>query len=48
MGEVLVAGALEALSAMAHKHLERGIASPFLVSSHLVLLRIGNNAPPFS
>jgi hypothetical protein len=31
----LVAGTLEALVAMAQKHLERGVASPFLVSSHL-------------
>lgn len=29
----LVAGVLESLSAMAHAHLELGIASPFLVSS---------------
>jgi len=41
MGETLVAGALEALSAMAHKLLERGFASPFLVSSHLGVLRLG-------
>jgi hypothetical protein len=44
MGGLLVAGALEALSAMAHKHLERGFASPFLVSPHLGLVRIGTNA----
>jgi hypothetical protein len=48
MGEFLVAGVLEALSAMAHKHLERGFASPFLVSSHLGLLRLGTNAAFFS
>jgi hypothetical protein len=28
----LVAGTLEALSAMAHKYLQLGVASPFLVS----------------
>lgn len=28
----VVAGALESLSAMAHKHLEKGVASAFLVS----------------
>jgi hypothetical protein len=44
MGEFLVAGTLEALLAMAHKHLERGVASPFLVSSHLELLRLGTDA----
>ena len=31
----LVAGTLEALVAMAQKHLERGVASPFLVSNYL-------------
>jgi hypothetical protein len=30
-----VAGTLEALVAMAQKHLERGVASPFLVSNYL-------------
>jgi len=35
MGAFLVAGALEALSAMAHKHLQGGVASPFLVSTPL-------------
>lgn len=30
---LLVAGALESLSALAHAHLELGVASPFLVSS---------------
>jgi hypothetical protein len=48
MGEFLVAGPLEALSAMAHKHLQRGIALPFLVSSHLGLLGLGTNAALFS
>jgi hypothetical protein len=48
MGEFLVAGTLEALSAMAHKHLERGFASPFLVSSHMGFLRLGTNAVLFS
>ena len=43
-GRLLVAGTLEALSAMAHKHLERGVASKFLVNSHLGLLRLGTNA----
>ena len=33
--KLLVAGTLEALSAMALKHLERGVASPFLVSNYL-------------
>jgi len=46
-GRVLVAGTLEALSAMAHKHLERGVASPFLVSSHLGLRRLETNAAQF-
>ena len=31
MDSYLVAGVLESLSAMAHSHLENGIASPFLV-----------------
>ena len=31
----LVAGTLEALVAMAQKHLEGGVASPFLVSNYL-------------
>ena len=35
---VTVAGALEALCAMAHAHLELGVASPFLVSSYLETL----------
>jgi len=30
---VVAAGVLESLSAMAHAHLELGIASPFLVST---------------
>lgn len=29
----VVAGALESLSALAHAHLELGVASPFLVSA---------------
>lgn len=33
--KLLVAGTLEALSAMAFKHLERGVASPFLVGNSL-------------
>jgi hypothetical protein len=33
--KLLVAGTLEALSAMAFKHLERGVASPFLVGNRL-------------
>jgi hypothetical protein len=48
MGESLVAGALEALSAMAHKHLERGFASPFLVSFHPELLSLRIDAALFS
>ena len=36
IGVFLVAGTLEALSAMAHKHLQLGVASPFLVSIHLI------------
>ena len=48
MGEFLVAGALEALSAMAHKHLERGFASPFLVCSYLGILRHGTDGALFS
>ena len=36
-GKLLVAGTLEALSAMALKHLERGVASPFLVGHPLWL-----------
>ena len=39
----LVAGTLEALVAMAQKHLERGVASPFLVSNRLVRRYRGNN-----
>jgi hypothetical protein len=37
MSERLVAGTLEALTAMALKHLERGVASPFLVCIRLWL-----------
>ena len=37
MSELSVAGTLEALSAMALKHLERGVATPFLVSTFLGL-----------
>ena len=33
--ELIVAGVLESLSAMAHSHLEIGVASPFLVSAFL-------------
>jgi len=41
MSEPSVAGTLEALSAMALKHLEDGVASPFLVSTRLGLLYLG-------
>lgn len=41
MREPSVAGTLEALSAMALKHLEDGVASPFLVSTRLGLLYLG-------
>jgi alpha-aminoadipic semialdehyde synthase len=44
MGGFLVAGTLEALSAMAHKHLERGVASPFLVRSHPGPVCLGTDA----
>ena len=44
----LVAGTLEALVAMAQKHLERGVASPFLVSNCLARRCPGNNAGLFS
>lgn len=43
----LVAGTLEALVAMAQKHLERGVASPFLVSNYLVRRCPGNNMGAF-
>jgi len=39
--ELLVAGTLEALSAMALKHLERGVASPFLVCNRLGFWYLG-------
>ena len=35
----LVAGTLEALVAMAQKHLERGVASPFLVTVYVSIPR---------
>ena len=40
---LLVAGTLEALVAMSQKHLERGVASPFLVSNCLPCRCPGNN-----
>jgi hypothetical protein len=41
----LVAGAIESLSAMAHAHLELGVASPFLVCYEIpVTFRYGTNA----
>ena len=43
----LVAGTLEALVAMAQKHLERGVASPFLVRNYLARRCPGNNAGIF-
>jgi hypothetical protein len=45
--ELLVAGTLEALSAMALKHLERGVASPFLVSNRLWFWHLGADAGLF-
>ena len=43
---ILVAGTLEALSAMAHKHLQLGVASPFLVSVCLTYRSVGTDAEP--
>ena len=45
--ELLVAGTLEALSAMALKHLERGVTSPLLVSNHLGFWCLGADAGLF-
>ena len=42
-----VSGTLEALVSMAQKHLERGVASPFLVSNYLARRCPGNDAGLF-